>query len=127
MDINCVNITGNLTRAPELRSTASGLPVLGFGIASSDRRKNPSTGEWEDCPNYVDCTVFGDRAESLSKALRKGMKVSLAGKLRWSQWEREGSKHSKIEVVVDKLVFMSPKALEAGAEDDGADDGCIGL
>lgn len=51
MSINRVNITGNLTRDPELRATAAGTQVLSFGIAVNDRRKNPQTGEWEDYPN----------------------------------------------------------------------------
>ena len=99
MSINRVIISGNLTRDPELRSTASGLPVLGFGVAVNDRRKNQQTGEWEDYPNFIDCTMFGARAESLSRYLSKGTKVSIEGKLRWSQWEREGQKRSKIEAV----------------------------
>ena len=59
MSINRVIISGNLTRDPELRSTAGGLPVLGFGVAVNDRRKNQQTGEWEDYPNFIDCTMFG--------------------------------------------------------------------
>ena len=109
MSINRVIISGNLTRDPELRSTESGLPVLGFGVAVNDRRKNQQSGEWEDYPNFIDCTMFGARAESLSRYLNKGTKVSIEGKLRWSQWEREGQKRSKIEVIVDELEFMSSR------------------
>ena len=109
MSINRVIISGNLTRDPELRSTASGLPVLGIGVAVNDRRKNQQTGEWEDYPNFIDCTMFGARAESLSRFLSKGTKVAIEGKLRWSQWEREGQKRSKIEVIVDELEFMSSR------------------
>lgn len=109
MSINRVIISGNLTRNPELRSTASGMPVLGFGVAVNDRRKNQQTGEWEDYPNFIDCTMFGARAESLSRYLTKGTKVSIEGKLRWSQWERDGQKRSKIEVIVDELEFMSSR------------------
>ena len=109
MSINRVIISGNLTRDPELRSTAGGMPVLGFGVAVNDRRKNQQTGEWEDYPNFIDCTMFGARAESLSRYLNKGTKVSIEGKLRWSQWEREGQKRSKIEVIVDELEFMSSR------------------
>lgn len=109
MSINRVIISGNLTRDPELRSTAGGLQVLGFGVAVNDRRKNQQTGEWEDYPNFIDCTMFGARAESLSRFLSKGTKVSIEGKLRWSQWEREGQKRSKIEVIVDELEFMSSR------------------
>ena len=50
MSINRVNITGNLTRDPELRATQSGSQVLSFGVAVNDRRRNPQTGEWEDYP-----------------------------------------------------------------------------
>ena len=124
MSINRVIISGNLTRDPELRSTASGLPVLGFGVAVNDRRKNQQTGEWEDYPNFIDCTMFGARAESLSKYLKKGTKVSIEGKLRWSQWEREGQRKSKIEVIVDELEFMSrPKSGEEAAQGPDASDG----
>ena len=113
MSINRVIISGNLTRDPELRRTQSDMPVLGFGVAVNDRRKNQQTGEWEDYPNFIDCTMFGARAESLSRYLTKGTKVSIEGKLRWSQWERDGQKRSKIEVIVDELEFMS-------ARNDGA-------
>ena len=107
MSINRVNISGNLTRDPELRATQSGMQVLGFGVAVNDRRKNPSTGQWEDYPNFVDCTMFGNRAESMSRILRKGMKVAIEGKLRYSSWEKDGQRRSKIEVIVDEIELMS--------------------
>ena len=110
MSINRVNLTGNLTRDPELRNTAGGLPVLGFGVAVNDRRKNPQTGEWEDYPNFIDCTMFGSRAEHVKQLLQKGSKVAIEGKLRWSQWEsKDGQKRSKIEVIVDELEFLSKR------------------
>lgn len=111
MSINRVIISGNLTRDPELRNTAGGVSILGFGVAVNDRRRNAQTGEWEDYPNYIDCTMFGARAESLSRILTKGVKVSIEGKLRWSQWEKKdtGEKRSKIEVIVDELEFMSSR------------------
>lgn len=109
MSINRVNITGNLTRDPELRSTAGGMAVLGFGVAVNDRRKNQQTGQWEDYPNFVDCTMFGNRAEALSRILRKGMKVAIEGKLRYSSWEDKngGSRRSKVEIIPDEVVLMS--------------------
>lgn len=107
MSINRVIISGNLTRDPELRNTNTGLPVLGFGVAVNDRRKNNQTGEWEDFPNFIDCTMFGTRAESVAKFLSKGSNVAIEGKLRWTQWEKQGEKRSKIEVIIDELEFMS--------------------
>lgn len=110
MSINRVIISGNLTRDPDLRCTQSGMDVLGFGVAVNDRRKNPQTNEWEDYPNFVDVTMFGNRARSVSQYLAKGSKVSIEGKLRWGQWERDGQKHSKLSVIVDELEFMSSRS-----------------
>ena len=107
MSINRVVISGNLTRDPELRATQSGMQVLGLGVAVNDRRKNPSTGEWEDYPNFVDCVMFGSRAGSIAQYLSKGSKVAIEGKLRWSQWERDGKRHSKLEVAVDDIEFIT--------------------
>lgn len=104
--INIVAISGNLTRDPELRMTPGGTQVLNFGVAVNDRAKNQQTGEWEDRPNFIDCVLFGNRADALSRILRKGIKVSVSGSLRWSQWERDGQKRSKVEVVADEVVLM---------------------
>ena len=109
MSINRVSITGNLTRDPELRVTAGGTQVLSFGVAVNDRRRNPQTGEWEDYPNCVDCTMFGTRAEAVSRFLAKGNKVAIEGKLRSSSWEKDGQRRSKLEVIVDEIEFMSQR------------------
>ena len=119
MSINRVIISGNLTRDPELRRTQSGMAILGFGVAVNDRRRNPQTGEWEDYANYVDCTMFGNRGEALSNILAKGMKVAIEGKLRWSQWERDGQKRSKLEVIVDEIEFMSSRNGSQGGYQGG--------
>ena len=109
MSINHVAISGNLTRDSELRSTQGGTSILGMGVAVNERRKNASTGEWEDYPHFVDCTMFGTRAEKLQPYLTKGTKVAIDGRLRYSSWEKDGQKRSKLEVVVDEIEFMSRK------------------
>ena len=115
MSINRVNISGNLTRDPELRATAGGTQVLSFGVAVNDRRRNQQTGEWEDYPNFVDCVVFGSRADALSRFLSKGSKVAVEGKLRYSSWEaKEGGRRSKLEVIVDDLDFLSQRGGQQG-------------
>lgn len=114
MSINKVFISGNLTRDCELRSTASGTAVLGFGVAVNDRRRNPQTGEWEDYPNYIDCAVFGARAESLSRMLAKGSKVAVEGHLRYSSWERDGQRRRKLEVVAEEIELMQRRDGERG-------------
>lgn len=115
MSINRVNISGNLTRDPELRMTGSGTQILAFGVAVNDRRRNPQSGEWEDVPNFIDCVVFGARAEPLSRFLSKGSKVAVEGKLRYSSWEtKDGQKRSKLEVVVDEVEFLSSRGGQQG-------------
>ena len=109
MSINRVMISGKLTRDPELRSTTNGQAILTFGVAVNDRRRNQATGEWEDYPNYVNCVMFGNRASSLQRYLTKGTKVAVEGKLRYSSWEKDGAKRSKLEVIVDELEFMSSR------------------
>ena len=64
--------------------------------------------------------MFGTRAEAVKRYLPKGSKVAIEGKLRYSSWERDGQKRSKIEVIVDEIEFMnvrpaaSPSAGAAG-------------
>lgn len=107
MSINRVEISGNLTRDAELRGAQGN--VCALGVAVNDRRKNPQTEEWEDVPNFVDCIIFGSRAEKLQPYLTKGSKVAIAGKLRYSTWEDQasGQQRSRLEVVVDDIEFMS--------------------
>lgn len=107
MAINRVCISGNLTRDPELRQTAGGSQVLGVGVAVNDRRRNQQTGQWEDVPNFVDCVVFGNRAEALAAILHKGDKVAIDGRLRYSSWEaKDGTRRSKLEVVAEEVELM---------------------
>lgn len=108
MAINKATITGNITRDPELRQTQGGTSVLTIGVAVNDRRKNQQTGEWEDYPNFIDCTIFGNRATGVAPHLEKGMKVAIEGKLNQSRWKAEdGTNRSKIEIIVDEIEFMS--------------------
>lgn len=109
MSLNIVAISGNLTRDPELRTTPGGTAVLSFGVAVNDRRQNPQTGEWEDRPNFVDVTIFGKRGAALAQYLHKGLKVSIEGKLRYSSWEKDGQRRSKLEVIGEEIEFMSQR------------------
>lgn len=109
MSINRVVISGNLTRDPELKATKSGTAVLSIGLAVNERRKSLATGEWEDVPNFVDCIMFGSRAQAIARYLAKGSKVAIEGKLRYRDWEDQqtGKKRSKLGVVVDEIEFLS--------------------
>lgn len=104
MSINRVEIGGNLGHDPELRATASGLQVCRLSLCVNDRQKKD--GQWVDKPNLVDVVFFGNRAESISKYLRKGSTVFIAGRLSERKWEaKDGSKRSKIEVIGEDIQF----------------------
>lgn len=107
--INSVTLGGNLTSDSTLRMTQSGNNVLSFGIAVNERRKNAQTGEWGDVPSFFDVTLFGSRAEKLCGYLTKGVRVVVVGFLRQSSWEKDGNRHSKVEVIAEDVMFMSPR------------------
>lgn len=107
MSINSVNISGNLTRDPELRMTSSGMSILSLSVAVNDRVKNASSGEWEDKANFVEVTVFGKRGEGIAPYLAKGGKVAISGRLSYSQWEKDGEKRHALKVIADEIELMS--------------------
>lgn len=104
MSINHVVVSGCLVSEPRQTATASGSTVVRFGLAVNDRRKNNKTGEWDDYTHYVDCTMFGKFAERMVVYLHKGVRVTVEGKLNYSSWEKDGQRHSKLDVIVNELV-----------------------
>lgn len=108
-DINNVSLTGRLTRDPELRVTAGGTQLLSFTLAFNTSVRNRQTGEWDERGNFIDCTMFGKRAEALLNFLAKGQKVAIAGKLRYATWDRDGQRRSKLDLIVDDIVFMAQR------------------
>ena len=107
MSINRVTITGNLTRDIDLRQTQSGYSIGAISVAVNDRKKNSQTDEWEDKANFVECTLFGKRAEGLAPYLNKGQKVAIDGKLDYSTWEtKDGQKRSILKVIVSDLELL---------------------
>ena len=116
-NINRVVLTGNLTRDPELRSLPSGMSVCSLRIASNTRRKNNSTGEWEDKPNFFDVTVWGAQGENCARFLSKGRPVALDGRLEWREWQdQQGNNRQSIEIVADSVQFL-------GGRDEGQGGG----
>ena len=59
----------------------------------------------------MDVVVFGSRADGIAPRLAKGSKVAVSGRLRWSQWQdkQTGTNRSKLEVIADEVVFLTPQ------------------
>src|SRR5258705_3949630 len=130
-NINRVVLTGNLTRDPELRSTPSGTSVCSLRIASNTRRKDNSTGEWGDKPNYFSVTVWGAQGENCARFLAKGRPVCIDGRLDWREWTHEDTKREAVEIVAESVQFLgarddengsTPQPAAVGAGHDAPDD-----
>lgn len=107
VDINRVTMSANLTRDPELRSLSSGTSVCNMRIASNTRRKNGSSGEWEDKANYFDVTVWGAQGENCARFLHKGSGVIVDGRLEWREWDdKEGNKRQSVDIIAESVKFL---------------------
>lgn len=105
MSINRVSLTGNLGADSELRVTQKGTQVLSFPLGVSERVPT-GDGGWGDRTNWIDCVLFGRRAEALAPYLTKGVKVAVDGRLRTSTYERDGRHAKSYEVRVDDVDLM---------------------
>lgn len=121
MSINIVCVSGNLTRDPDIRTTQSGTAVLSFCVAVNERVKED--GGWKDRPLFIDCVMFGSRAQSVARFLSKGSKATVSGRLRQQRWEKDGQNRSKVEVIVDDIDFG--RASRDNAKQDGHDDASL--
>ncbi len=110
-NINVVVITGNLTQDPELRHTGGGTPVCELRVAVNSRRKDGSTGEWVDKPNYFNVTVWGAQGENCANYLAKGRPVAIEGRLDWREWEAKdgGGKRQAVQIVANSVQFLGSR------------------
>jgi single-strand DNA-binding protein len=115
-NINRVVMTGNLTADPELRTLPSGMSVCNLRIACNTRRKNQSTGEWEDKPNYFNVTVWGAQGENSARYLSKGRPVAIDGRLEWREWEaQDGTKRQATDIIADSVQFLGSRDEASGS------------
>lgn len=106
--INLAVLTGNVTRDPELRSTPSGTSVCSFGVATNHSIKK--NDQWTDIPTFHNIVVWGNQAVYLSKTLKKGMKVSLTGRIDNRQYEaKDGTKRYISEIVAETVIPFADK------------------
>ena len=102
---NQVTLMGNLTRDPELRTTAGGQSVCRFSLALNRAYKNQQ-GEWVEATDFVDCVAWAALGERVAQYLSKGRPALVSGRLQSSSWEPDGQKRSKLEVVASDVTFL---------------------
>ena len=102
-DINQVTISGNLTDNPDLHTFPDGNHVTNLRIANNTRRKT-NDGKWEDVPGFYDVRVWGGFGKWIGENLAKGDKVVVSGRLSWREWEKDGTKRSRVSIDADSIV-----------------------
>lgn len=100
-----LTIIGNLTDDPELRFTQSGDAVVNFTVASTPRRFDKSTNQWEDGdPLFMRCSAWRRLAENIAESMSKGHRVIATGSIKQRSYEtREGEKRTVVEMDVQDI------------------------
>lgn len=113
--LNVITLVGRLTRDPELRRTNSGTSVGAFTIAVDDGRKGPN-GEKQTL--FMDCTIFGNQADTLTKFFRKGNLIGVYGRLVSRKYvNSQGANVTAYSVNCDRIEFVE-SAAKMGASSD---------
>ncbi|HSX32963.1 MAG TPA: single-stranded DNA-binding protein [Candidatus Saccharimonadales bacterium] len=102
---NKVILMGNLTRDPEVRTTPNGQSVASFGLAVN-RTWRSADGTQQESVSYIDCVAWGKTGEIIAQYVQKGRPLLVSGRLEQRSWEKDGQKHSKVEVIVEDFNFV---------------------
>ena len=115
--VNKVILVGNLGSDPQVRYTPGGQAVANFNIATSERFNNKA-GEKEERTEWHRIVAWGRTGELCAQYLEKGRKVGVDGRLRSSSWEdSDGNKRNAVEVVANRVEFLTPRAGKEDAAD----------
>ena len=97
-------ILGNIGRDVEIRSSQTGTPVANFSLATSSGYGANEKTEW------INCAIFGNRADKLAPYLTKGTKVMVDGELSTRTFTRQDGTHGfSLELRVTDLQFAASR------------------
>lgn len=97
--INQVILMGRLTRDPELRTTTTGKSVVNFSLAVDK-------GGQDAGADFFEIVAWEKLAELVAQYLSKGRRCLVQGRLSQRQWEQDGQKRSRIEVMANDVTFL---------------------
>ena len=115
--VNKVFLLGNVGKDPEIRSTAGGMTVASFSLATADRQKD-AQGNWADKTEWHNIVCFQRTAEVVRDYVRKGTQLFIEGKIQTRSWDDKtsGEKKYKTEILCNELTLLGGKPSgEAGA------------
>ena len=121
MDLNKVNLIGNLTQDPELRNLPSGQSVVLFNVATNYNWNDVKTKEKKSRADFHRIVAWGRLAEIITTYLKKGSKVYLEGRLQNRSWEdKAGQKKYATEVVASDLIMLGGSQKKESIGDETA-------
>lgn len=99
------SFAGNLGQDSELRYTPTGTAILSFSVATTFYANKEKQTQW------VRCSMFGKRGETLAPMLLKGASVFVRGELTLSEFvpRNGGEKKVSLECKVDDVEFVGSK------------------
>jgi single-strand DNA-binding protein len=107
--MNVWTFSGRVGADAELRTTQSGEKVLSFRVANDIGFGDRRTTQW------VDCSMWGKRAESVANYVKKGDKITVSGELKLEEFQRrDGTPGSKLAVRVNELDLASRQESAGG-------------
>lgn len=108
--LNNVDLMGRLVADPELRHTASGIPVCSFTIACNRRTSGEQQGQTAD---FIDCIAWRGLAETIARYKNKGDMLVLSGRIETRTYEAgDGSKRKATSVNVREVTFCGDRRSE---------------
>ena len=115
--INKVILVGRLGKDPEIRSTASGIKVATFSIATSENREDKISGEKQEKTEWHRIVVFGKLAELCVEYLKKGRQIYLEGKLQTRKWTgQDNNERYTTEIIAQNLQFLGSSGQQGGGQ-----------
>jgi single-strand DNA-binding protein len=112
--VKSLSIVGRIGQDPQLKFAQSGGAILTTSVAC-DYQKKGSSG-YERATQWVRVIVFGKRAESLNKVLKKGMRVATSGEFNLNEWtdKQSGEKRVSVEVIANDMEPLFDKQQDSG-------------
>jgi len=113
--MNKVILLGRTTRDIEIRYSQSAEPMAVGKFALAVNRQFKKDGKQE--VDFINCTVFGKKAESLEKWVKKGQQIAVEGRIQTGSYtNKEGQKVYTTDVMVDNWEFAEGKKIENSRE-----------
>ena len=103
--MNNIEVTGRLTKDPEIKYTATGVAVAKFRLA--ENTYNRKEGKQES--QFHNIVAFGKTAEIIGNTLAKGRKIHVSGSIKHSSYLKDEERRTFTEIVIRTFEYCDSK------------------